>query len=342
MSNTEQIGASGSAMLLASACASIQLSRATKAAAQRDGYVLRTRHQDCAMKLHETSIRVCFPIKPQASFPPALLILLALFWIGLPQRATAQRLGACVPVVNPPLSEEQIVNNLIGMNLERAQALVAFQVTETYRLAYRGFPGPRNAEMIVDAKYQSPRTKIFAIQSATGSPLILDRVFKKLLQAEGEALGTEAQRHTALNRDNYNFELVGCESMPSGSMYVLHVQPRRKGRFLYCGRIWVDAKDFAVARIEAEPAKNPSFWTKRSKIERVYGKVGDFWLPTRNHSISTVRLGGSAELTIEYTNYQIAAANAVGNLPTSKPVQTAETTRAQPTKLQATAQAPAE
>jgi len=294
------------------------------------------------MKLQESGIRVCVSIEPQASFPPALLILLVFFGIGLPQRASAQRLGTCVPVMNPPLSSEQIVDNMIGMNIERAQALGAYQVTETYRLAYRGFPGAQNAEMIVDAKYQSPGTKIFVIQSATGSPLILDRVFKKLLQAEGEVLGVEAQRQTALNRDNYDFALVGCESMPSGSMYILHVQPRRKGKFLFHGLIWVDAKDFAVVRVVAEPAKNPSFWTKRSEIERVYGKVGDFWLPTRNHSISTVRLGGSAELTIQYTDYQITSADAVGNLPALKPAQTAEITRAQPTKLQANAQAPSE
>ncbi|MGO8720218.1 MAG: hypothetical protein ACLQMO_13545 [Acidobacteriaceae bacterium] len=228
------------------------------------------------------------------------------------------------------------------MNLERAQALHAYQVTETYRLAYRGFPGARNAEMTVDAKYQSPGTKIFTIQSATGSALILDRVFRKLLQAEDEALEGEAQRRTALNRDNYDFALVGCESMPSGSMYVLHVKPRRKGKFLYRGRIWVDAKDFAVVRVEAEPAKNPSFWTKNSEIERVYEKIGDFWLPARNHSITTVRLGGHAELTTRYTNYAITSADTVGSLPASTPVQTADTTRAQPTKLQANAQAPAE
>lgn len=32
-------------------------------------------------------------------------------------------------------------------------------------------------------------------------------------------------------------------------------------------------KDYAVTRLEAEPAKNPSFWTKTSEIERSYKKV---------------------------------------------------------------------
>jgi hypothetical protein len=74
----------------------------------------------------------------------------------------------------------------------------------------------------------------------------------------------------------------------------------------------VDAEDFAVARIEGAPAKNPSFWTKDTKIVQVYTKVGDFWLPESNRSTSAIRLGGQASFTIDYQNYQISAATALG------------------------------
>lgn len=106
-------------------------------------------------------------------------------------------------------------------------------------------------------------------------------------------------------------------------MYVLTVEPRTKEKFLYRDRIWVDAEDFAVARLEAEPAKNPSFWTKNSEVEQVYMKVSDFWLPARNHSITAIRLGGRAELRIQYSNYQITGADPVGNLKTQEPNRTA-------------------
>src|ERR1035437_1980501 len=107
------------------------------------------------------------------------LILLVQFWIGLPQRASAQQSCASVPVVNIPLGGEQVVENLVGMNLARAQALHAYHVSETYRLKYRGFLGARNAEMVVDAKYQSPGKETFTIQSTTGSKAILNKEFKK-------------------------------------------------------------------------------------------------------------------------------------------------------------------
>lgn len=265
------------------------------------------------MKLRETYVRVCSSTKTRLAFRSCLLIVL-LICIGPWQPACAQQPGRFASVANAPLSTEQIVKNLVKMNLERAQALHAYHGTRTYRVEYRGFARTRSAEMIVDVNYRSPRTKEFTIQSATGSKMIIDEVFKKLLQAETETLAAEAQRRTALNGDNYDFTLVGYESTPFGSMYVLIVEPKTKDDFLYRGRIWVDAEDFAVVRLEAQPAKSPSFWTKNSEVVQVYIKVSDFWLPARNHSIAAIRLGGRAELTIQCNNYQITSADPIGNV----------------------------
>ena len=80
---------------------------------------------------------------------------------------------------------------MVRKNLERAAALCAFQGTRVYRLEYRGFPGSRNAEMVVDEKYQSPATKEFTIRSSTGSRLIIEKVFNKLLESEKDALTKE-------------------------------------------------------------------------------------------------------------------------------------------------------
>jgi hypothetical protein len=60
------------------------------------------------------------------------------------------------------------------------------------------------------------------------------------MQAEREALTAESQRRTALNGDNYDFTLVGYEKTPFGSMYVLNVEPKTMGKFLYRGQVWVD------------------------------------------------------------------------------------------------------
>jgi hypothetical protein len=207
------------------------------------------------------------------------------------------------------LTAEQVVDNLVRRNQERAHLLAQSQATRVYHLAYRGFPGDREAEMTVEASFLSPTTKDFKIVSQSGSKLIVDRVFKKLLESEQEAAQPELSARTQLNRENYDFELAGFEPSETGGQYLLNVSPKEKSKYVYRGRIWVDAADFAVVRIEAEPAQNPSFWTKKSQIHHEYKKVQDFWLPVRNESVSFIRLGGTATLTIEYKNYRVTGAS---------------------------------
>jgi hypothetical protein len=247
-------------------------------------------------------------MKNSMHFRLASLTWLLLIFVGLQQPAFAQQSDPLPLAAPAPLNAEQVVQNLVRMTLERAQALLA------YRIEYHGFPSTRSAEMVVDVKYQSPGTKAFTILSATGSKVIIDKIFKKLLQGEKEALEAENQKRTALNNDNYVFTLIGCETTLTGSVYMLLVEPRTKDKFLYRGRIWVDAEDFAVVRMEVEPAKNPSFWTKNAEVEQAYVKVSGFWLPAQHHSLSTIRLLGRADLTIDYKDYQITGASSLSNL----------------------------
>ena len=251
-------------------------------------------------------------------FHLAVLLILCATGMGQPVSAQEAQAAASTATLTAPLDTRQVVENLVRMNRQRAEALRAYQGNRTYHLIYRGFPGSRSAEMVVAVSYQSPESKEFTIQSQTGSQLIIDRVFKKLLESEKEALEAENQRRTALNTDNYVFALVGYERTSAGSTYVLALEPKVKSKFLYRGRIWVDGSDFAVTRIEAEPAKSPSFWTKNTEIEHVYVKVSDFWLPQRNHSVSRIRLGGQAELTIDYTDYRITDANPLVTLQAAR------------------------
>jgi hypothetical protein len=239
--------------------------------------------------------------------------------------ADAQQADASRIFSPAPLTAEQVIHNLGQMNLHRLQALHAYQATRTYEVEYQGFLGTRSAKMVVNVKYLSPGKKEFTIQSETGSRLIIDKVLKKLLEAEKEESSPEVEERSALTDANYRFTLIGQENGFSGEAYVLEVEPRRKDKYLYHGRIWVDAGDFAVVRLKAEPTKNPSFWTRKADIDQVYTKVSDFWLPAHNHSVTAIRLGGHADLTIEYRNYEITDASQVGGLSAPRTNSTTET-----------------
>ena len=237
-----------------------------------------------------------------------LMVLVAAEKVRGADSASSAKAGA-------PLSADQIVDNLVRRNQERVQALLHSEATRVYHLVYHGLPSDREAEMTVLATYDKPSSKDFKIISQSGSKLMLNRVFKRLLESEKEAAQPAMNAKTQLNRENYNFALVGYEPAKTGQssgQYVLRVEPKTQSKYVYRGQVWVDGTDFAVTRIEAEPAENPSFWTKKSEIHHEYEKVQDFWLPARNVSVSYIRLGGRATLTIEYKDYRVIDARHPG------------------------------
>jgi hypothetical protein len=206
----------------------------------------------------------------------------------------------------PNLTTDEVVSRMVEANARRSSDLSGFTGTRTYNLDYRGFPGNREAHMVVAARYTAPSTKEFDIISESGSKLIQSRVLKRLLVSEKEAADAENQRRNALNTNNYKFTLLGTRPSQYGGCYRLQAEPRRENKYLFRGEICVNARDFAVESIQAEPAKSPSFWIKQTSIEHRYQKIGEFWLPAFNKSVTNVVLGGTATLTIEYTDYKLA------------------------------------
>jgi hypothetical protein len=203
------------------------------------------------------------------------------------------------------MSAEEIVARLQHGNEQRAAALRAYEGRRSYSLNYHGFPSDRESGIEVLAHYVAPESKSFEVISERGSKLIQSKVFAKLLESEREAACVENQRQTALTAENYTFTLLGSRPSAHGGCYRLGVEPRRENKFLYRGEICVNAADFAVESIDAEPAKNPSFWIKKTRIEHRYQKIGQFWLPASNQTVTSVRLGGTATLKIVYSGYEL-------------------------------------
>jgi outer membrane lipoprotein-sorting protein len=234
----------------------------------------------------------------------AALTVFIFSWIP---RANCQQPSPASPksVQPPPLSAAQVAKNLEERDQQRAAALQQFTGRRTYRMHYRGWPSNRDAEMVVDVTYRAPNVKQFKIVSQSGSTFVIDHIFKKLMLSEQQFISDENRRETALNTENYNFTLAGYETTPSGHEYVLNIVPKKNNKFLYRGKIWVDDKDFAVVRIEAEPSESPSIWIKKTEIEHRYMKVDDFWLPSADRTESAIRLGGEAVLSIDYQDYRV-------------------------------------
>lgn len=240
---------------------------------------------------------------------PATTILLALSLASLAGAQEVQQASARPKT--PRLSLYQVLAKLEERNMQRAAALQQFEGKRVYRIQYRGFFRERDAEMVVKVHFTAPDNKQFTVVSQTGSRFVIDHVFKKLLEAEQEAAKGNGLREMALTRENYDFTLVDFQPAPAGGQYVLTLTPKTKNKYLYRGKIWVDAKDFAVVRIEGEPNRNPSMWISKTDFAHSYAKVDEFWLPAENHTETSVRFGGKSTLSIEYQDYKIIKASPI-------------------------------
>lgn len=234
------------------------------------------------------------------------IVAALIFLVAAPPSFAAD--PAVVPTssaLTPGMSMEEIVARLNRNNEQRAIALRAYEGTRSYRLTYHGFPSNRDAELEVIAHYRAPESKSFDVVSEAGSKMMQDKVFSRLLESEQEATSPENQSQTALTPANYTFTLLGSRPSPYGGCYRLGVEPRRDNKFLYRGEICVNAADFAVETIDAAPAKSPSFWVKKTWIAHRYQKIGQFWLPAFNQTITSIRMGGTATLNIVYSGYEL-------------------------------------
>ena len=225
---------------------------------------------------------------------------------NLPAPATTAALTSTQPTLTsspPALTSTQIVEAMLRHNQARAEGLRHYQSIRHYAVEYKGYAAKIGAKLVVEADYDAVSGKSFRILSQSGNGLLIDKVLKRLLETEKDA--SQDKSSTALTPANYKFTLAGTENLDSRPAYVLNVEPLVDSKYLYRGKIWVDAVDFAVARIQAEPAKNPSFWISSTAINHQYIRTDGFWLPAQNRSETKVRVGGTAVLTIDYGTYQV-------------------------------------
>jgi hypothetical protein len=203
------------------------------------------------------------------------------------------------------LTSGQIVEQMQRRNQTQTEGLKHYQSLRHYHVEHWGFPARVAATMDVEVIYDTSSGKNFRIVTQSGSKTLSDKVLKRAVDSEKEA--QQDKKATALTTENYSFHLAENGNLGGRPAYVLDVAPLAASKFLYKGKIWVDAAEFALLKIEVEPAKNPSFWISHTRILVTYVKTGDFWLPERNRSESKVRLGGTAVLTIDYGTYEIGS-----------------------------------
>lgn len=202
---------------------------------------------------------------------------------------------------NALASADDVVAKMMQFDAARQSALTGYTAIRHYAAVNK----KRHAEMVVRVSCDSSGAKEFTIVTEEGSGSIRKHVFHKLLSEETEASRRGTRKNTRLVPDNYKFQLVGRETLETGPAYVLSVVPKTSNKYLIDGKIWVDANDYSIVRIEGQPARNPSFWVHSVHFVHTYQKVGQFWFASSTLTTSEIRIFGESELTIDNSDYTL-------------------------------------
>lgn len=211
----------------------------------------------------------------------------------------------------PKLSADEVISSLLENNRLREGRLRQYSVTRTYQVTNPS--GGLVARTIASMEFRAPASKVFTTHSEEGSWVARRLVFRRLMESEAEAAAGRARQESVVGPGNYTFTLLGEEDVGGFHCIVVNAVPRRRDKYLFEGKVWIDSEDRAVVRIVGEPAKSPSFWIKHVNFVRQYQKIGEFWLPERDESENELKIHGKRILTIEHRDYRVNGVEAKGD-----------------------------
>jgi hypothetical protein len=212
-------------------------------------------------------------------------------------------LGDSIAPPQPPLSLDQVVARMDERDRAMSASLAGYTCLRRYALENRRFH--KNAELSVRMTYTFPGHVKFDVVSESGSAAIRSRVLKPMLDAEEEAGRDDVRPQTRIVASNYDFKLLGLEDQKGRPAYLLEVAPKTRNKFLIRGKVWIDAQDFGIVRVEAAPAQNPSVFIRNTRVIQESTRFGEIWLPLFNHSGTDSFLFGHTEVTIDSWDYKI-------------------------------------
>jgi hypothetical protein len=233
----------------------------------------------------------------------AIVVAMTMFAVDAKSQARQPALTTPLDPLRPGISENQLFAELATRNERRSAGLLGYTSLRTYKVV--DLKGKVHAEEVGRMDYHAPDKKTFVVTSEKGSALIRYLALNPLIASEIETASGKEHHDSAIIPANYNLELIGEQQIGPYRCFVARATPKRRDKYLFEGKVWIDAQDFAVVRIEGHPAKKLSFWIEQVDFVRQYQKIGGFWLPQRDETLVQVRLYGKKTLTIDHQDYSL-------------------------------------
>ncbi len=196
------------------------------------------------------------------------------------------------------------VDNSVKNRIDR---LGAYTVTEHYAV-FRGKDETHPAaEMLVKTTYRRGSGKNYEILSQSGAAIWRDEVLGTLLDNE-KRMSQPGNVGTALiNSTNYDMKLDANprEQFNGRDCLVLDITPKHNSQYLFKGKLWVDAQDFAIVQLKGTASKTAFLLANAAEVIRQYDEVSGLPMATHAQALSGSSLLGQTMVKIDYSNYQL-------------------------------------
>jgi hypothetical protein len=208
--------------------------------------------------------------------------------------------------VNLQIDQNTAIRQVDAAVLTRVNKIAGYTATEHYAV-FRGkdetYPV---ADMTVKTTYRRETGKSYQVLSQNGSPLIRRLGLDPLLERERNINLPGNVEHSWIDSANYDMTLKpGSETIDGRICLEFTIAPKQKAPNLIAGSVWVDAKDYTIARLEGVASKSPSVFAGTTHMMRQYARVDGFAMATHARAESNTFLYGRTVVTIDYTDYKI-------------------------------------
>src|SRR6516164_9711196 len=154
--------------------------------------------------------------------------------------ATLPMLGQASAVTS--LSADQVMAKVFERDTQREARGGGYSGNREYVLYNHRMN--KRAQMVATVVCDADGIKHFQVLSEDGWKSASKHVLRKMLDSESETSQPAIRPKTRLTPDNYTFQMIRAESLEGRPAYVIEVLPKRSDKYLFSGRIWVDAEDF--------------------------------------------------------------------------------------------------
>jgi hypothetical protein len=194
-----------------------------------------------------------------------------------------------------------IVTRMMASRVQNHARIRAYTVKRDYQLLDK--QSQSKAQIVAAITYRPPDQRQYRIESSSGG--MGEKVLRDILAKETEP-PKQAERKE-ISAENYDFQLLGEETVDGKRCYVLGMNPKRQEKDLLRGKIWVDAGNYNVHRIEGQPVKSPSWWIRDLYILMSFASVDGMWLHTMTHAVADVRFKGKYVMESRDVEYSPAS-----------------------------------